>query len=53
MFGDIALVAARIFSQQGGCVFNTIHNLQAHTPVENIVAMLDAIHEFNGSRAAV
>ena len=25
-----------------------IHNVQAETPVANIVAMLDAVHEFNG-----
>lgn len=39
-----------IFSSNGGFVFNTIHNVQAATPVENIVAMLDAVHEFNGRR---
>jgi hypothetical protein len=39
-----------IFARGGGFVFNTIHNIQAATPVENIVAMLDAVHEFNGSR---
>ena len=33
----------------GGFVFNTIHNIQANTPVENIVAMLNAVHEFNGT----
>jgi uroporphyrinogen-III decarboxylase len=38
----------RIFSEQGGFVFNTVHNIQAMTPVENIVAMLDAVREFNG-----
>jgi uroporphyrinogen-III decarboxylase len=37
-----------IFSRGGGFVFNTIHNIQARTPVENIVAMLDAVREFNG-----
>ena len=37
-----------IFAPGGGFVFNTIHNVQAQTPVENIVAMLDAVHEFNG-----
>ncbi len=37
-----------IFAPGGGFVFNTIHNVQAGTPVENIVAMLDAVHEFNG-----
>jgi hypothetical protein len=37
-----------IFAPGGGFVFNTIHNVQAQTPVENIVAMLDGVHEFNG-----
>ena len=31
-----------------GFVVNTIHNVQAGTPVGNIVAMLDAVHDFNG-----
>ena len=38
------------FAPGGGFVFNTIHNVQAQTPVENIVAMLDAVHAFNGRR---
>jgi len=37
-----------IFAPGGGFVFNTIHNIQAATPVENIVAMIDAVREFNG-----
>jgi len=37
-----------VFARGGGFVFNTIHNVQAATPVENIVAMLDAVREFNG-----
>jgi uroporphyrinogen-III decarboxylase len=37
-----------IFSKGGGFVFNTIHNIQARTPIENIIAMLDAVREFNG-----
>ena len=39
-----------VFAPGGGFVFNTIHNVQAQTPVQNIVAMLDAVHEFNGVR---
>ena len=35
-----------IFGKDGGFVFNSIHNVQAKTPTENIVAMLDALHEF-------
>lgn len=38
----------RVFSRGGGFVFNCIHNVQAQTPLENIVAMIDAVHEFNG-----
>jgi hypothetical protein len=37
-----------VFAHGGGFVFNSIHNVQARTPVENIVAMIDAVHEFNG-----
>ena len=42
------LERCEIFAQGGGFVFNAIHNVQALTPVENIVAMIDAVHEFNG-----
>ena len=42
------LERCEIFSRGGGFVFNSIHNVQAQTPVENIVAMIDAVHEFNG-----
>ncbi len=38
-----------IFAPGGGFVFNAIHNVQAATPVENIVAMTDAVHEFCGA----
>ncbi|NOR76285.1 MAG: methyltransferase [Draconibacterium sp.] len=37
-----------IFMKDGGFVFNTVHNIQANVPIENIVAMLEAIKEFNG-----
>jgi len=42
------LRTCEIFSKDGGFVFNTVHNIQANVPVENIVAMLEAIQEFNG-----
>ena len=41
------LSRCEIFSKNGGFVFNSIHNIQAKTPVENIIAMIDAVHEFN------
>jgi hypothetical protein len=37
-----------IFSKDGGFIFNTVHNIQTNVPVQNIVAMLEAIKEFNG-----
>lgn len=37
-----------IFARNGGFVFNSVHNIQAGTPVENVVAMLEAVAEFNG-----
>ena len=37
-----------IFAPGGGFVFNAIHNIQASTPTENVVAMFDAVREFNG-----
>ena len=39
-----------IFNKDGGFVFNTVHNIQANVPVENVVAMLEAIQEFNGKK---
>ncbi len=42
------LQRCEIFARDGGFVFNSIHNMQAQTPVENIVAMVDAVQEFNG-----
>ena len=37
-----------IFAKDGWFVFNTVHNIQANVPIENLVAMLDAINDFNG-----
>ncbi len=39
----------RIFSKGGGFVFNTVHNIQANVPVENLTAMLEALKEVRGS----
>ncbi|MEK6646157.1 MAG: uroporphyrinogen decarboxylase family protein [Candidatus Firestonebacteria bacterium] len=44
------LKRCEIFSKNGGFIFNTIHNIQVKTPIENIVAMIDALHEFNSAR---
>ncbi len=37
-----------IFSKGGGFVFNTVHNILPDVPPENIIAMTDAVKEFNG-----
>lgn len=42
------LARCRIFGSNGGFVFDAIHNIQACTPVENIVAMLEAVRKFRG-----
>lgn len=47
---DQVLQTCEIFNKNGGFVFNTVHNIQANVPVENVVAMLEAIQEFNGKR---
>jgi len=35
----------RIFAPRGGFVFNTIHNVQPKIPVENVLAMYEALRE--------
>jgi hypothetical protein len=36
----------RIFGAGGGYVFDAIHNVQARVPVENLLAMFDALREY-------
>ena len=45
---DEVLERCRIFSPGGGFVFNAVHNIQANVPVANVVAMFEALREFNG-----
>jgi len=35
-----------IFSRGGGFVFDSVHNVQARTPVKNVVAMLETVRAF-------
>ena len=37
-----------IFSKGGVYVFNPVHNILPDVPPQNIIAMFDAINEFNG-----
>ncbi len=36
----------RIFGKGGGFVFATIHNIQSNVPIENLIAMFQAVQEF-------
>lgn len=44
------LSRCEIFAPRGGFVFNAIHNVQACTPIANVLAMINAVHHFNGRR---
>ena len=37
-----------IFNQDGGYVFNTIHNIQGNTPIENVEALFRALRDSTG-----
>lgn len=41
------LKECEILATGGGFVFNTVHNIQANVPLQNVLAMLEAIREFN------
>jgi uroporphyrinogen-III decarboxylase len=38
-----------ILGENGGFVFNTVHNVQANVPIENLVAMIETVNKFNNS----
>jgi len=40
------LKECEILSPGGGFVFNTVHNIQANVPLQNVLAMLEAIRQF-------
>jgi uroporphyrinogen-III decarboxylase len=42
----------RIFAKGGGFVFNTIHNIQAKTPIDNLMTMFNTINAVRGLPAA-
>jgi hypothetical protein len=39
-----------IMGRHGGFVFNSVHNVQANVPIENLVAAINAVHEYNGMK---
>jgi hypothetical protein len=38
-------IQCEIFNNNGGFVFNTVHNIQANVPFKNVVAMLEVLKE--------
>jgi hypothetical protein len=54
MFGTPGDVRAEVlercgtFGKDGGFIFNAVHNIQANVPARNVVAMFEAVKEFNG-----
>ena len=40
-----------LLSKDGGFIFNPIHNVMPEVPPQNIIAMFDAVNEFNGDPA--
>ncbi len=47
---DHVLERVEILAPGGGFVFNTVHNILPEVPPQNIVAMFDAVAEFNGKK---
>ena len=45
---DHVIENCEIFGTDGGFVFNTVHNIQANVPIENVVAMLEGLRIFGG-----
>jgi len=40
-----------VFSRGGGYVFNTVHSILPDVPPENVLALFDAVAEFNAALA--
>lgn len=38
----------QIFYKSGGFVFNTVHNIQANVPIENVISLVETIRKIRG-----
>lgn len=47
---DDVMWRLKLFSKNGGYVFNPIHNIQGQTSAENMMAMFRAVEDFNQSK---
>lgn len=43
---DMVKDRMRVFGEGGGFVFNTVHNIQAGVPIENLLALCEAVNDF-------
>ena len=43
---NLSLERMAVFGEGGGFVFNSIHNVQARTPVENLLALYEAVNKY-------
>lgn len=46
-----SLELLKIFSKDGGFIYNAVHNIQSNVPTENIIAFIEALQEFNMRRS--
>jgi hypothetical protein len=44
---DEATECCRIFGRHGGFVFNAVHNIQAKVPAQNVIALFEAVRDYN------
>ena len=51
-FGTPEQVLSRceVFAPNGGFVLNAIQNVQAQTPIKNVIKMIHAVREYNGDK---
>jgi hypothetical protein len=45
---DEVLKRIEIFNINGGFIFNPVHNVQANTPIQNLLAVYSALNEYRG-----
>jgi uroporphyrinogen decarboxylase len=50
---DQVIERLETFSKGGGFVFNTVHNILPDVPPQNIIAMFDAVREFNDHKSDI
>ncbi len=47
---DTTMIVVSLVIGIGGFLFNAVQNIQANVPIKNVVAVFEALKEFNGPR---